>query len=669
MLSFTRAQTVDDVIALRRAEARESLFSWTPIVEQRALSSEDVRALVKVFDDDTHRDLQVLALLAEVAERNGDQKTALRLSSRLLRIADAHSWSRYFGGMRVRAAAIVVRLSGHDGCVDACRDLAHCMTVNRGSASLLRSELGSIVRALDPSIDATSIWPEIRAYLEGIAETLDLPDPDMLSDHGCRWWLVPHSGDRRTESDRPTTGAALAELAVGHLSHPAWLIREGATRIVTRALLAANEEVAKALGRFAQPEASDDTLERAGRCLAAARAHDGFAVPDCLRPLEDVLASHPSQVIRDLAADPSPTIHRPISPVYHLAMPPDSSDGIRSDSMTLAPYGDQYQDLAECLGLNLDTLLAVAARYASEALSTLPDDEAVREAFRRSHMQYRYLPNRYAASRAAFGRVLGDLADAGLLDDLPPRLCRHLRTVDNSALNRAPEQRPATMPAPPEAGHRQTTARWHAAIESRLDEYITYSTRGDRVLIGARSRLKVLNWDHVEEYLVCGTTTGAHTPMNGRTLVPLRSMLLRDLAGTAHRRWPDGGEAVIAENDVSAFFQPAADWLSFRPDLAATLQWTPAPSRPGCWNTASGHLAVETIWWVDGWWGRNDRAFDDTVAEGHAVVATWQGLRDVTVAFGTLSRHFTLMRRGQDDGVKSDQVSATRSIALYQPRV
>ena len=662
-----RAQTVDDIIALRRAEARGSLFSWTPIVEQRALSNEDVRALAEVFDDDTHRDLQVLALLAEVAERSGDQETALRLSSRLLRSADGHSWSRYFGGMRVRAAAIAVRLSGRDGCVDACRDLAHCVTVNRGSASLLRSELDSIVRALDSSIDATAIWLEIRAYLEGIAETLDLPDPDVLSDHGCWWWLLPRFGDRRAESDHPTTGAALAELAVGHLSHPAWLVREAATPIVTRALLAANEEVAKALERFAQPGASDDALERAGRCLAAARAHDGFAVPDCLRSLEDVLASHPSQVIRDLAADPSPSIHRPLSPMYHLALPPDSSDGIRSESAKLAPYGDQYHDLAECLGLNFDTLLAIAARYLSEALSALPDDNAVQEAIRRSHMQYRFLPTAYAASRAAFGRVLGDLADAGLLNDVPRPLHRLTRTVDVDALSRAPEQRPATVPTPPEAGHAQTTARWRAEIESRLEEHVAKSARDERVLIGARSRLTVLNWDHLEEILVCGTTVGADTPMNGRTLAPIRSMLLRELIGTTPRRWPDDGEALVADNDASAFFQPTAACLSFRPDLAATLEWTPDPARPGCWNTGSGHLAAETIWWVDGWWGRNDHAFNDTVAEGHAVVVTLQGLRDLMVAFGALTRHFKLARRGLDDGVKSDPVTATRSMPVVQP--
>ena len=517
----SRAHIVDDIIALRRDEAPESRFSWTPIVEHWALSSEDVRALVNVFDDDTHRDLEVLALLAEFAERNGDQETALRLSSRLLRSADRYSWTRYFGGVRVRAAAIAVRLSGHEGRVDACRDLAHHVTVNPGLASLLRSELDSIVRALDSSIGATVIWPEIRAYLEGIAETLSLPDPDVLTDHGCRWWLLSQSADQRAECDNPTIGAALAELAVGYLSHPASLVREAATRIVTRALLAANEEVAKALGRFTQPDASDDTLEAAGRCLAAARIHGGIVVPGCLRPLEDLLASHPSQVIRDLAPDPSPTIHRALSPMYHMALPPDSSESIGSGAVTLAPYRDQYEKLAECLGLNLDTLLAIAARYASEAMSLLPDDTAVREAFRRSRMQYLYLLSPYAASRAAFGRVLGDLADADLLDDLPRRLYRLLRTVDIDALNRVPERRPATVPTPPEAGHDQTIARWRAEIEDRLEAYIAHSTRDERMLIGARSRLTVLNWNHLKEALICGTTVGTDSPINGRILAPV----------------------------------------------------------------------------------------------------------------------------------------------------
>ena len=663
----TQAQTVDDLIALRRAAARNSRFSWTPIVEQRSLSREDVRALAAVFDEGTRDDLQVLDLLAEVAERNGDRETALRLSSRLLQSGDAYSWSRYFGGMRVRAAAVAVRLSGHDGRVNACRDLVHHVTVNRGLASLLRSELDSVVDALDSDIGAAAIWPEIRAYLDGIAETLKLPDPDVLSDHGCRWWLLPHSGDRRAESDNPTIGTALAELAVGHLSHPTLLVREATTRIVTRALLAANEEVAHALGRFAQADASDDTLEAAGRCLAAARAHDGFAIPDCLRPLENLLASHPSQVMRSLAADSSRTIHRPLSPMYRLALPPDTPGSTGSESVTLAPYENQYRRLSEHMGLNLDTLLVTAARYASEAMFALPDDTAIQNVLRVSDMPYSYLLSRYAASRAAFGRVLGDLADAGLLEDLPRRLHRLVRTVDVDALNRDPEQRPPTVPALPEAGHHQTISKWYSEIEHRLGEYITHSTHGKRTLMGAWCHLKVLNWGHLEEELTCGTTVGTDTPTTGRTLALIPPMLFRELGGTAPRSQPDAGDAMVVENDPSAFFQASAHWLSFRPDLAATLDWTPDPARPGCWRTRTGDLAVETMWWVDGWWGRNDRAFDDTVAEGHVVIATSQGLRDMTIAFGPLTRHFTLIRCGLEDGVKSDPISAKRSIRIPQP--
>ena len=199
----TQAQTVDDLIALRRAAARNSRFSWTPIVEQRSVSREDARALAAVFDEGTRDDLQVLDLLAEVAERNGDRETALRLSSRLLQSGDAYSWSRYFGGVRVRAAAVAVRLSGHDGRVNACRDLVHHVIGNRGLASFLRSELDSVVDALDSDIGAAAIWPEIRAYLDGIAETLKLPDPDVLSDHGCRWWLLPHSGESSRRERQP----------------------------------------------------------------------------------------------------------------------------------------------------------------------------------------------------------------------------------------------------------------------------------------------------------------------------------------------------------------------------------------------------------------------------------------------------------------------------------
>ena len=664
----SRIRTVEDIIALRRAEAADSLFSWTEIIEKRALTSDEVRVLINVFDDGSKRSFEVLAALAKAAERNGDHETASRISADVLRRAEGHSWSRYFGGMRIEAAAIAIRLGGQHARVKICRDLADHLVSNRGLPSLLLSELDSLIKALDPELPATASWPEIHSYLEGMTETLELPDAAVLSDLRCHWWLRPATEDRRAASDTSTPIAALAELAVGHLSHPAWLIRDAATTIVIRALRAGSQEIAEALVRFAQPNASDDILECVGRCMAAARAWDGFAPPDCLQPLERILAHHPSQVIRDLAADPSPKAFRTLSPMYDLALPPSMATPIESEPPFLAPHERQYEMVADGLGLNLDSLLAVAARYASQAASTLPEHEAVSESLRASGAQFRFLSSKIVSSRAAFGRVLADLADARLLDDAPPWVRRLFRTVDVELLCQVPGPRPSVISEPPEAGVDKTIDRWYAEIESRLEAHVRASTHVDHILIGARGRLTVLNWGHLEEEFNCGTTVGTALPANGRIFMVRGSLLLRDLVIAAPRGSPDAGEPLVVANDGPTFLQPSADWLSFRPDLAATLEWTPDSTRPGRWYTASGDLGVETIWWVDGWWGHAGRAFDDTVAEGYAVIATMQGFSEILGAFGAPTRHFELERRGRrDDGTETEPVFATESRPLVLP--
>ncbi len=663
----SHVRSVDDIIALRRDEASDSSFSWAHVVDQQTLTSDDVRKLADVFGDGSMRSPDVLASLARLAERNGDRDTAWRLASEAFRSAAGDSWSRYYGGTRLRAAAITVSLGGQDARVAACQDFVRHATSNRWLPGLLISDLESIVEALDPTFDAATIWPEVRTYLDGIAEKLDLVGPDVLTDHGCRWWLLEPSGDRRAASDYSTPAAALAELAVGHLSHPTWLVRDAASVIVVHALSAGSEEVAEALGRFAQPGASDDTLERAGRCLAAARSRDGYVVPTALQPLERTLARHPSKVLRDLAADGSPILNKALPAKYRLVLPAATLASFGSDLLFPAPYEEQYEMLANGLGLDLDTLLGVAARYASEALARLPEQEAVRGALESSHMKHAYPHQELAASRAAFGRVLADLVDAGGLDDAPQQVHRILRTVDIELVCRTPRGRPNVLPAPPSAGLDQTTARWCAGIESRLEEYLATSTDHDRVVIGAKSRLTVLNWGHLEEDLVCGTTAGMSGPAEGRVFARRHSMILRDLVTTSARGRLGNGAPLVVENVGHTFHQIHADWLAFRPDLAATLAWTPDSSRPGRWRTAAGDLAVETIWWVDGWWGRAGPAFDDTEADGHAVVLTSRGLVDVAAAFGETTRHFVLTRRGRDDGAEVEPVSATRSLPVCVP--
>jgi hypothetical protein len=660
----SQVRSVDDIIALRRQETSESAFSWVPVIERTTLDNEDVQRLIDVFNDGSNRSSEVLASLAGMAERIGAQDTALRLAYEVLRSAPPNSWSGHYGGSRRKAAAIAVRLGGRDARVVACRDLAHQLGANRWLPTMLLSEADRIVETLAPDLPATETWPEVRIYLEGIAASLDLPDPDVLADHGCRWWLLPRTGDRRVAGDSSTVADALAELAVGHVAHPTWLVRDSATRVIARALVAANDAVARALGRFAQPDASDDTLERAGRCLAAARSNNGYVIPGCLRPLDRALASHSSQVLRDLAASQSPMAYRPLSSVYDLVLPTPVVAAIGAEPPFLAPHEEQYQLLAKGLGLDLDTLLGVAALYASAALALLPDEEAVQGALKAAQAQHTYPSERIAASRAAFGRVLADLVDARLLDDAPQHVRRRLRTVDIELISRTPQSRPEVIPPPPPAGHDQTVSRWRSEIEDRLEEYVRQSTAGDRVLIGARSQLTVLNWGHLEEELLCSTIVTDNPTAEASVLLRSSSATLSDLVDTSSSTRAQEGDPLILENAGYAFHQVQAGWLAFRPDVAVALDWAPDQDRPGCWYTAEGDRAVETVWWVDGWWGRVGPAFDDTEAEGHAVLLTPAGLGEVEAAVGALTRCFALTRRGHDADTDVTPVSATRTVPL-----
>ena len=503
-----------------------------------------------------------------------------------------------------------------------------------------------------------------------MAATLNLGEPDVLIDHGCRWWLLPASADRREPNKDSTPSAALAEITVGHLSHPTWLIRDAATTTVVRALQAGNEKVAEALARFARHGASDDTIERAGRCLAAARSRQGDVVPEALEELEHILASHRSEVIRDLATEPAPKIFRALSPAYEIALPGDVESHVGSEGVFPSPYESQYEVLANGLDLNLDALLTVAANYASEALADLPEQDAVARAIQSSDARHAYPLEELAASRAGFGRVLADLADAGMLEDAPLQAQHLFRTFDVDLVGRTPNHRPDVIPAPPRAGHEQTIERWQAGLKERLDECVGTSMRDDRLLIGARMHLSVLNWGHLEEELVCGTTVGTDRISEDRLLPFRRSLLLNDLAAPVASHRPSDGSPLVVENFGLTFHQIHADWLAFRPEVAAILEWTPDSQLPGRWRTAGGDIAVETIWWVDGWWGRRGPAFDDTEAKGYAVVLTPRGLADVAAAFGETTRHFVLKRSGRDgDGVKVDTVRATRSVLVVAGRL
>ena len=661
-----RIGSVNDIIVLREVEAERSSFDWSVVLEGMTLSREELEMLSNAFGYDGYRGEEVQVLLAEAAEKSGEHDLALRLAYGCLRSAKGESWAHSYGGWRIRAAKIVMELGDDGACVEACENLAYQITRNPEWAGFLISDLHAIAEILGPSLTAATIWPEIRTYLDGMAETLSLPENGLLSDRRCRWWLAAPTRDQRAEVGKSTASAALAELSVAHLSHAAWLIRDAATNIVVRALGRGDEEVAEALGRFAQAGASDDILERAGRCLAAARLRYDYAPCSALEPLEHILANHRSQVIRGFASDQSPRGYRALSPVYQLALPSPEDELIGSRKPSLWAYEDDYRILANFLQLDPGTLLAIAARYVSNALATLPKQETVRSALESSHMKHAYPSFEIDAARAAFGRMLAEIVDARLLDDAPSRVCaRLLRTIDLEIIGRSPEARPRVIPMPPGAGHDQTIARWREEIEGRLEEYIASSVSEGCILIGARCRLTVLNWGHLEEEFMCETTMGPDDSKTGNRCVYRNSATLSDLAAPADEVSVEHGTPLLFESEGLRFYQANSNWISFHPGFARTLGWVPDEDRPGCWNTDADEPAVQTVWWVDGWWGRFERAFDDTEAEGHVVIMTSTGMTDLVDKFGVVTRHFGVTRRGLDDGTQIDPASTKRSLPFY----
>ena len=660
-----RIRTFEDIVLLRERQANDSSFPWAEFVAQLSLTNEDRQALANAFCSWYRRDVEVLVCLAESAESDGEPAIALRLASDILSHPPIDDWSYSHRPSRVRAAAIAVRLGGPEEQSAACRDVASFATSDHWNPTIMLQDLQHTVEALAPDVAAASTWPAIRSHLEGVAATLDLGDVEGLADHGCRWWLPDPTGPPRATSEDVSPATAIAELAVGHISHPTWPVRDGAIRVVARALTGGNVHVAEALARFAEAATTHDTLESAGRCLATATTLTGFVTPDALQPLDETLANHPSQVLRDLASMSPSMPRRPLRQAYNLALPQPTAYAIGPLAQFRDPHVEQYQVLAQFLRMDIETILGVASEYASQALASLPTQEEIEEALDSTGMRHTLPTTLVAAGREAFGRVLADLHDAGLLVNAPPHVRRATRTVDMDALVRTPSARPSLVPEPPDPAQTDTVDRWLAETANRLDHHVAAASAEERTLIAAISRVRVYNPPLLHEELRLAPIVG--TSPSEDLFTTRNYATLRDVSTVANARIPDLGEPLVVKNEMWIFHQMGAEWLAFRPDLAAAMGWAPDPSQPCRWLTSRDELAAETIWWVDGSRHQGNLGLASATADGNAVILTAAGLADVGDTFGAITTLFQIRRGTQDEGDGIEPITAIRECTLTTP--
>ena len=241
---LSQAQSVDDILSLRREESTNSHFRWAPVIAGQSFGRGDTATLVEEFAGDEEADPEVVALLASKVEENGAQGEAHRLAGAAFERARGDTWSRAYGGTRLSATEIIVRTGEAEDCVKLCQDLAYQARAFSWLPRQLIQDFDEIIQAFQLSVSASSIWPDIRIYLDGMADVLVLSNQDPLRDKGSFWWLSSGVEGRHGESCDSSPGDALAELAVRHLAHPAYIIRDSAAAIVVRALGTGSEDVA-----------------------------------------------------------------------------------------------------------------------------------------------------------------------------------------------------------------------------------------------------------------------------------------------------------------------------------------------------------------------------------------------------------------------------------------
>lgn len=659
-------QTASDAIELRRHETANSSFNWIPVIDRLDLGDNDLETLTRLFNPsaeavwaDRH-DADVLVLLGQRWLDRGRSDRAADCATRALAGASEDSWTRYWGITRRDAHQLAIAAGGEAELHRAWNDLATCVGKRPWRAEMLLNALEEIGAMLDATVSPVELWPIVRTHLDGMTLGIDVDDEDPMEHQPVRWWINAPSRNIIRVTAATTAVDALGALVVDHATHPAWQLRDSAIATASTNITTPASPVSAAIATLVSDEAPEDIVETLARIAS-------FGEPtsdNTVKAIHDQLGSTENAYIRDLSAYPTQD-RRPLPGRYQLAVPPVSGGTILGGAgAELWPFEDLVGRLAELAELDPDQLLGHVHSAMRQHRADYPSNGEVRDAFAGADLKLMWASPSTFIARTVVGRLIRDFEAAGYLDDLQPRDHRMLTSFDPALVHMRPGPRPTLMPVAPKTGHEPTLADWIEQTGGRLDEYLAALGCTDGLVVAARTRTTVLNWGHLEEAFTSITSVGAPPdPLEARHADPTQIVDVRlgQLAEPIPSRPLEHGHLLAVENQAWRFHQLRARWLSFSPVAAAALGWTPARGAPGIWETASGETAVETIRWVDGWWGQAGPAFDDTEGDGEIVLASAAGVAELRAAAPAIGRVRRLVRNGREsdsgEGIAAEETA------------
>lgn len=590
-----------------------------------------------------------------LAAAGGPEAAQQALQIRLTTLPSSGWFRHYDGGTRRKLFAGALYKGGPAMARLALVDLAETIAGGIFAWTQLADEIRQILELVAGTAAVGAAWPDIDAYLEIIAP--------------CDSTFRKATLGPQMSATVDTSVSALAAMVGDYLGHPAKAPEEGARRALVRLLARGSTESGSRTAVFATLE---DAVERGGWPAESALSVLLLSEPD--DPPATLIAAverttvGDDQILRDLARQicvqwgrtPARPPGRQLSPVYRMTFPslpthkpPElDAEGVpfvdtHDPQQVVAPFNDVLGFLAEAAGLSQSAVMYRASQLAQETTGSRWTDigpRALGERLKRRGQRHTYRPWAYMVGRRATGRVLADLADAGLTPDHYPAFAFELLAPQLLMLEPSPLSDSVSRPWRPDSVSSYDTRRWCDEAQDALAHYrVNLVSAPDFVLA------EVSDWGSLEWGL----------PREERKLVPVHMRPVRPQGmpvqapsverGTSATWYPDRTgtywhhEQLVIRGYERFTNAPFFEWIAFHPGAAAALGWEPIAGQRFAWKGPDGEWRARTDYSARGLLSHDPPAHS-YVGEVWQVFLSQRGREDVERKFGAIARQLSVTR-------------------------
>ncbi|WP_147403425.1 ATP-binding protein [Pseudomonas aeruginosa] len=655
----------DFTSALAGAKA-SGRFDWQPTIKAvfgQSVSGAVRRAAQALLSMDLSND--ELELFVRHAIATGERSLAEQATERVATRGKPYGWARFYdGGSRLSAARCFQLLDPEEGKDRALALFVDDFVSHRLSAADLVVDLDDLLLALTDRLPVVQLWEEIDEHISALVDLQESPfEPPEFR-------LAP------SEVEPADTAVQLLWRDMDDAAiELAWEARRG---LIDIAALNGNAESVRCRlqaalgGSFRHQTAALAMLN----CMAVANSS---LAAEFLSELE-ALAWSPLGVVRlaaqnvlgelgeSLPTAPGPRI---LPAIYQLQLPPArrTETSLTGEPPPGAPLPDtkdpfdltrMFHSALRVLSEATDFSFEVLTHRMAQLMPLVAPEETWSSEVEHKERQLReclgikltYRRSRSTVAQHAFGCLLAELCDGGVIEWVPHFFERFLTCSDPIINLRTPTTRPAWVSVPAgEALGKYPIEEWFDSVAEVLPQLEPIPSGGCVVLAELTATVSQ-GRDREEE---------GHLTVVGHARLPFSTDQMPDISLLWHQERYAARDyphllslddripiTVVAGGSIFANSQ----FIALNPLLGWELNWQPSSEGLFRWVNEEGHTMVESLYWAEGNVEVHDAGgIDQSASEGWLVLATavaWQQMRPLLHSFvfhrlagrqGGFSRH------------------------------